>query len=129
MSGVEHGSKPRNNALHYVCCVETIKTPLSRRQQTKCFRTALAALRLILCKSFKFARSWSLSVVEVTITGQKLVKNIPKKQEPALGVFHSAKRLHPFGVAECFASQNPPTPTLGFAQLFQVLLRKTCRVC
>ncbi|MBO7421412.1 MAG: type II toxin-antitoxin system mRNA interferase toxin, RelE/StbE family [Spirochaetaceae bacterium] len=47
----------------------------------------------------------------------KASKEYTKKQEPALGVFHSAKRLHPFGVAECFASQNPPTPALGFVQL------------
>ncbi|MBR3814474.1 MAG: hypothetical protein IKK38_11455 [Spirochaetaceae bacterium] len=37
LPGVERGSKPRNNALHTVCCMETIKLPLPRQQQTECF--------------------------------------------------------------------------------------------
>ena len=42
-------------------------------------------------------------------------------QEPALVGFRSAKRLHPFGVAECFASQNPPTRAFGCVNLFCAL--------
>ena len=37
LSGAERGSKSRDNALHCVCCVETINSPLSRRQQTEYF--------------------------------------------------------------------------------------------
>ena len=42
-------------------------------------------------------------------------------QEPTLVGFRSAKRLHPFGVVECFASQNPPTRALGCVNLFCAL--------
>ena len=38
-SVAEHGSKSRDNALHAACCMETINTSLSRRQQAGCFRT------------------------------------------------------------------------------------------
>ena len=37
-------------------------------------------------------------------------------QKPASGGFRHAKRLHPFGVAECFAHQNPPTQALGWCK-------------
>ena len=33
LSGAEQGSKPRNNALHCVCCMETIYVSLTRHNK------------------------------------------------------------------------------------------------
>ena len=59
--------EPRNNALHAVCCMETINTPLSRRQQTKCFsfRKSQSTIKAQSAKSVCFCVSKNRQLVYI----------------------------------------------------------------
>ncbi len=59
--------EPRASALHAVCCMETIKLPLSRQQQTECFsfRKSQSTIKAQSAKSVCFCVSKNRQLVYI----------------------------------------------------------------
>ena len=68
-----------------------------------CHTSCVCRFSPIANSAFKFSKSWSLSVVEVTITEQKLVKNIPKNKSLLSAYFIPQNGFTPSGLQSvCF---------------------------